>query len=149
MSGFSWHVILRQVPGTGSTVTTDCNTAFTDAGGHTKLKLSYKLDQEQREDVNRSAKSLAYGFRQEVVVQFQIFTMADFVSLANVVTRLRDEDWQTFLSLDGGTTEIEVEIMSYSGPDTIRNKTIGGTFEVGLRGLVEVDEIPQTVEALG
>lgn len=146
-NGYSWRVVFRQTPQTGDEVVTDCQTAFTDVGGHTRMKLKYGLEQDRREDINHVARSLTYGYRLEASVQFMIFQMTEFSRLADVVSRLASEEWTTYFSLDGQATEQTVEITDYIGPEPLKGKTvIGASFEVAVRATDLVDAIPLIVQ---
>jgi len=142
-NGYSWRPIFRQVPENGSAVSTDVKLAFSDAGGATQIRLRYALDQERKEDVNRVARTITFGYRFESTLRFEIFTMTDQQYLADIVNRLVREDWDSYFSLDAGATEQLVEVTDYRGPDAIRGRTIAGaSFEVGIRGRELMDEVP-------
>ena len=141
--GYDVHPVVRQVPLNGAEVTTDFRTRFTDANGQTRSNIRYVPDLDTREDVNRVSRTVHNGFRVQVDLTLEIVTAADHEQLAELVDRMAREDWTSFLSIDGGTTENQVELVDYRGPDALGGKTVAGArFRLRMRSKDLVPEIP-------
>ena len=146
MSGYEWHPIFRQVPVNGAEVTTDTRLAFADASGPTKVDVRWPPDRRRRQDVNENLRGFVRGFRMEARLTLEILDMDHHQHLVDVVNRLSRTDWTTYLSLDAGTNETEVELADYRGPRPLGGKTfVGGMFELRVLSKELVPEVPLIV----
>lgn len=150
--GYEWHAMFRQTPANGSVVIVDTHTAFTELAGPENLKVSYELDQRQRDDINRSGRASVFGFRRKVRMRVWTSAMEDSAHLFDIVNRLARTgiDWTTELSINGGGLYQQVEIdRSFTGPDALGGKPVAGAhFELALRNTDLLPEVPYIGDVL-
>lgn len=143
MTGYKWDPVWRFVPQNGRSSVLVQASAFTDLGGHVKADVKYKLDSEDRDDVNRVLRPLNFGFRPEVRFSYSIFTMEDQANLATIANALIDPAIDVYLSMDGRVTERRVVLVDAPSPKAVRNKTvIGADFELSVRCADLLDVLP-------
>ncbi len=150
MGGYNYHPKIRMTPDNGIPETFDMRTLMTDASGQTKTALRYQDEGTMVEDVNYKIRRVERGLRPEVLLTFDIATMADHSALATITSRLIRRDWLVELSLDAGTTFRAVELLRLPPtPRPFRGKTIGGaTFVLALRCVELIPDLPAMTEGV-
>lgn len=143
MMGYSRYALVRMVPDNGAEEVLDLMQAFTDARGPTTIEEQHRLVAvTTRENINRELSPRHYGFRSVTRLRFDICTMEDQQWLARMVNRAIRDDWTTYLSVDAGTNEQEVELTAYDGPDVLQKSYIGARYSMTLTAVELLDEIP-------
>lgn len=128
-TGFSFRPLVKQVPLNGAEVPIDLQTAFTDTRGAKAIGIDYEQELEERKDINRRKRPLRFGWRMTIDLLFWIKQDTQHPNFVDMTNRLQDEEWVTSISLDGGTTYVEVWGKKAKGPGKIRDKWFVGVEE--------------------
>lgn len=145
MSGYEWHPVVKTVPDNGVTETFDLRSLISDTSGPTSVRVRYRDEGDDREDVNWSLRRVERGFRPEVTLDFEFTTIAHQNTIATIVNRLVRTDWAVYLSLDNAATYRQVRLGGkVPDPMPLRGKTVAGLEQsLTLVAVDVVDELPE------
>lgn len=146
MSQYAWSPMFKTVPTDGPEELFDLTELFPETTGPVKIEASHDAVMTQREDVNRNLSPRNWGFRGEVKFTFQIVDTYYQQFIAALSTRLMQDTWTVYCSLDAGLNWRRVILTDYTGPKALGGKTFAGC-EYTLT--VQAAELDDTVPVLG
>jgi len=125
--GYRWDVRFRLTPMNGlpKTITLDVTT-LADGRGPILIHPAYDPEDDVDSDVTRTMRGRLFGWRCSVEFGFQIKTMTNQATLAEIRDALIDQTIAVEMSLDGGTTYRESVGTGSFSPDRLNGKWTAG-----------------------
>jgi len=142
MSQYAWKAVFKFVPTDGIEETLDLMETIPPKS----IEVSHEPDVTSRIDVNRRGNAKGWGLRPRATFKWEIIDTALVAYILLIVNRLMaDQTWTVYLSLDGGITYRQVELIpkGYTGPDAIQGKTFAGAkYSLEVQGVDVLDQVP-------